>query len=190
MARADRVSDDWPKIKARLVTTISPWMDVIAREVEFSPGAKPEVYHAVGQRDYLAILARTPDGRIPLVRQYRPALECFTWELPAGLLEEGEDAAAAAARELLEETGYPARAIHSLGAPASPCTGRLSNRVHSFFVETGERVANFTPEAGLTVALKTPSDLVVMIKADKFVQQLHLGTLMMAELKGFLTLPA
>jgi len=29
-----------------------------------------------------------------------------------------------------------------------------------------------------------------MIKADGFVQQLHLGTLMMAELKGFLKLPA
>jgi hypothetical protein len=28
-----------------------------------------------------------------------------------------------------------------------------------------------------------------MIKADEFVQQLHLGTLMMAELKGFLKLP-
>ena len=183
------MSDEWPKIKARTVTTISPWMDVIAREVEFTPGAKSEVYHAVGQRDYLAILARTPDGRIPLVRQYRPAMEGFTWELPAGLLEEGEDAAAAAARELLEETGYPARATHSLGAPASPCTGRLSNRVHSFFIETGEQLADFTPEPGVAVALKTPAELVAMIKADQFVQQLHLGALMMAELKGFLKLP-
>jgi ADP-ribose pyrophosphatase len=183
------MSDEWPKIKARKITTVSPWMNVIAREVEFAPGAKPEVYHAVGQRDYLAILARTPDGRIPLVRQYRPAMEGFTWELPAGLLEEGEDAAAAAARELLEETCYPAGATHSLGAPASPCTGRLSNRVHSFFIETGEQLADFTPEPGVAVALKTPAELVAMIKADEFVQQLHLGTLMMAELKGFLKLP-
>jgi len=79
--------------------------------------------------------------------------------------------------------------IQSLGAPASPCTGRLSNRIHSFFVETGERVANFTPEPGLTVALKTPAELVAMIKADEFVQQLHLGTLMLADLKGLLKLP-
>ena len=55
-----------------------------------------------------------------------------------------EDPAEACARELLEETGYPARAVHSLGAPASPCTGRLSNRIHSFFVETGERIADFS----------------------------------------------
>ena len=150
------MSDEWPKIRARQVTTISPWMKVIAREVEFAPGAKPEIYHAVGQRDYLAILARTPDGRIPLVRQYRPALEAFTWELPAGLVESGEDPAAACARELLEETGYPARAVHCSRRAGSPCTGRLSNRIHSFFVETGERIADFTPEPGLEVALKTP----------------------------------
>jgi ADP-ribose pyrophosphatase len=183
------VAEEWPKIRARHVTTISPWMDVIAREVEFASGENPEIYHAVGQRDYLAILARTPDGRIPLVRQYRPALECFTWELPAGLVESGEDPAGAAGRELLEETGYPARVVHALGAPASPCTGRLSNRIHSFFVETGERSADFTPEPGLAVALKTPAELVAMLQADEFIQQLHLGTLMLAELKGFLKLP-
>ena len=127
---------------------------------------------------------RTPDGRIPIVRQYRPALEAFTWELPAGLVEHGEDPAAACARELLEETGYPARAVHSLGPPAAACTGRLSNRIHSFFVETGERVADFTPEPGIEVALKSPAELVAMIKAGEFVQQLHLGTLMLAELQN------
>jgi len=183
------MAEEWPKIRARQTTTISPWMDVIAREVEFAPGEPPQLYHAVGQRDYLAILASTPHGRIPIVLQYRPAIESFTWELPAGLVEHGEDAAVACARELLEETGYPARVIHSLGAPAAPCTGRLSNRIHSYFVETGERVSDFTPEPGLTVAEKSPAELVAMVKAGEFIQQLHLGTLMLAELRKFLILP-
>lgn len=183
------MADEWPKIRARQTTTISPWMDVIAREVEFAPGEPSQLYHAVGQGDYLAILARAPDGRFPIVRQYRPAVECFTWELPAGLLERGEEPAAACARELLEETGYPVRAIHSLGMPAAACTGRLSNSIHSFFVETGERVAGFAPEPGMSVALKSPAELVAMIKAGEFVQQLHLGALMLAELRNFLKLP-
>ncbi len=183
------MADEWPKIKARQTTTISPWMDVIAREVEFAPGEPPQIYHAVGQGDYLAIVARIPDGRFPVVRQYRPAVEAFTWELPAGLLERGEDPAAACARELLEETGYPARAVHLLGAPAAACTGRLSNRIHSFFVETGERVADFMSEPGMSVALKSPAELATMIEAGEFIQQLHLGALMLAELRGFLTLP-
>ena len=127
---AVRMTEQWPKIKSRQTITLSPWVDIIAREVEFAPGEPTQIYHAVGQQDYLAIVALTPDGRFPMVRQYRPALEAFTWELPAGLAEPGEDPAEGCQRELLEETGYPARAIHALGT-AAPCTGRLSNR-HPF----------------------------------------------------------
>jgi 8-oxo-dGTP pyrophosphatase MutT (NUDIX family) len=181
--------EEWPKILSRRTIAVSQWMDLIAREVEFTPGAEPQVYHAVSQQDYLAIVARTPDGRIPIVRQYRPAIEAFTWELPAGLVDSGEEPAAAAARELLEETGYPARAIHSLGAPAIACSGRLSNHVHSFFIETGERVADFTPEPGLTVALKSPAQLVELIKSGGIAQQMHLGALLLADMRSFLTLP-
>ena len=86
------MAGDWPKIKTRRTTKISPWVEIIEREVEFVAGAAPELYHAIGQQDYIAIVARTPDGKIPIVRQYRPALERFTWELPAGMVEKGEDA--------------------------------------------------------------------------------------------------
>lgn len=45
-------------------------------------------------------------GRILLVRQYRPAIGTYTLEIPAGKLEYGEDPAACGMRELNEETGY------------------------------------------------------------------------------------
>jgi hypothetical protein len=91
------MDEGWPKIKARNTKRVSPWMAIIEREVEFAPGAEREIYHAVGQQDYIAIVAELPDKRIPIVRQYRPALESFTWEFPAGLIDPNEDAAAAAA---------------------------------------------------------------------------------------------
>jgi len=181
------MDEEWPKIKSRHTIKISPWVDIIAREVEFSPNEPTQLYHAVGQLDYLAIVALTPDGRFPIVRQYRPALEAFTWELPAGLAELGEDPAEGCRRELLEETGYQTRAIFPLGMAAA-CTGRLSNRIHSYFLQTGERIGNFAPEPGLTVELATPSELVGMIKSGEFVQQLHLGALMLAELQSFIVL--
>lgn len=182
------MADEWPKIHARRTTTVSPWMDVIAREVEFAAGAELQTYHAVGQRDYLAIVALTPERRIPIVRQYRPAVEAFTWELPAGLLEPGEVAGEACRRELAEETGLTARDVRPLGIAAA-CTGRLSNRVHSFFVAAGPPAADFRPEAGMTVALKTQAELVAMIKSGEFVQQLHLGALLLAEICGYIALP-
>ena len=57
---------DWCKITARRTINVSPWMQIIEREVEFTPGAKPELYYAVGQQDYTAIVARTLDGQIQL----------------------------------------------------------------------------------------------------------------------------
>jgi ADP-ribose pyrophosphatase len=180
------MSNEWPKIKSREIVKVSPWVEIIAREVAFSPETT-EVYHAVKQQDYLAIVAVTPGGQFPIVRQYRPALESFTWELPAGLVDPGEDPAEGCRRELLEETGYPTHAIHPLGV-AAPCSGRLSNRIHSYFVATGERVADFVPEPGLDVRLVTSAELVDMIKSGEFVSQLHLGALLLAELRSFIRL--
>jgi hypothetical protein len=71
---------------------------------------------------------------------------------------------------------------------ASPCSGRLSNRIHSFFIETGERIADIAPEAGIEVRLVTSTELVGMIKTGEFVSQLHLGALLLAELKSFIVL--
>ena len=183
------MAEDWPKIKARRTTTISPWMAIIEREVEFSAGAPVEIYHAVGQQDYIAIVALTPDRKIPIVRQYRPSLERFTWELPAGLVDIGEAAADTCKREILEETGYPARAVHALGAYA-PCTARLSNRVHSFFVETGERAEGQATEAGIELKLVTPAELAALIRSGEFILQLHIGAILLAGMRGHIDLGA
>jgi 8-oxo-dGTP pyrophosphatase MutT (NUDIX family) len=181
------MSKTWPKVRSREIVTLSPWVDIVARGIEFSPGAPTEIYHAVKQQDYLAIVARTPTGHFPIVRQYRPAVESFTWELPAGLAEPNEDFAEGCKRELLEETGYPTLAIHALGT-AFPCTGRLGNRIHSFFLETAGRMTDFVPEPGVTVELVTASELAGMIKSGELVSQLHLGALLLAELRSFIVL--
>jgi hypothetical protein len=94
---------NWPRIIARKVTPVSQWMTIVSRDVQFSLGAEAETYYAIQQPSYLAAVALTPEGRILLVRQYRPAIERFTFEFPAGVIEENEgDPANAMARELLE----------------------------------------------------------------------------------------
>ena len=68
---------------------------IFTREVVLHPGA-------------VAIFPLLHDGRILLVRQYRHPVGTALWEIPAGKLEQGEEALACAKRELLEETGYEA----------------------------------------------------------------------------------
>jgi 8-oxo-dGTP pyrophosphatase MutT (NUDIX family) len=183
------MAEDWPKIKTRRTTTISPWVAIIEREVEFAPGAAAEFYHAVGQQDYIAIVARTPDDKIPIVRQYRPALERFTWELPAGMVEKGEAAADCCRRELLEETGFPAKSVQALGTYA-PCTARLSNHIHSFFVAAGPNDETHKAEPGIEVRLVTPAELAALILTGEFVLQLHIGAILLAGMRGYLDMAA
>lgn len=58
------------------------------------------VEHAPG----VAVLV-VRDGQVLGVEQFREAIGAVTWELPAGLVDEGEEPVEAARRELAEETG-------------------------------------------------------------------------------------
>jgi 8-oxo-dGTP pyrophosphatase MutT (NUDIX family) len=185
---ATGISNAWPRITNRTKMKISPWIDLAAREVEFTPGAEPQIYHSVLGADYVVVLAVTPDGRIPLVRQYRPAVEGFTLEFPSGMIDPGEAAAATASRELLEECGLPAKTVQALGVNTSDA-GRLSNRVHSFFVEAGSQIPDFEPEPGITTRFVTPSELIEAVRTGEFGAQANLGTLLQAVILGHFKLP-
>ena len=54
----------------------------------------------------LVIATLQPSRRLLLIRQYRPPMDGFVVEFPAGLVDAGETPAQAAVREVLEETGY------------------------------------------------------------------------------------
>jgi ADP-ribose pyrophosphatase len=59
----------------------------------------------------VVILPVLPDGRILLIQQYRYAARQYLWELVAGRIDPGENPREAAARELIEETGYRAKRL-------------------------------------------------------------------------------
>jgi ADP-ribose pyrophosphatase len=180
-----------PRIVSRSTTRISPWVELIARSVDFGRSGGPETYHAVNQADYVGIWAMTPDGCSPVVRQYRPAVERHTWEFPAGMVDGDEDPAVTCVRELREETGLLARRVHPLGIYA-PDTARLSNAFHAFFVETEEPAGNFTPEPGMSVQLVDFPTLRSLIVRGEFVLQSHIGLITLALLSPSLSsiLPA
>ena len=182
-------SSSWPRITGRRTTRISPWVTLIAREVEFSPGTESETYHSIGTFDYVIVLALTPEGEIPLVRQYRPAVEDFTFEFPGGIIDTAEGAASTATRELFEETGFASRVVTLLGVTTNDA-GRLGNRVHSYFIETETQTQNFRPESGMEICLVTPPELVCMIATGAFNAQANLGTLLLAVLRGVFRVPS
>ena len=95
------------------------------------PGGVKATREVVCHRGSVVVLPRLDDGRVLLVRQFRYAAGKSLWELVAGGIELGETPAAAARRELLEETGYRARTLRPLfHFYASP--GFLSERMFLF----------------------------------------------------------
>jgi 8-oxo-dGTP pyrophosphatase MutT (NUDIX family) len=68
------------------------------------------------------------------IRQYRHGAGEACAEFPGGVIEPGEEPAAAAARELLEETGYRAGRVIALGS-CYPNPAFMSNRLHIFAAE-------------------------------------------------------
>ena len=81
--------------------------------------------------------------------------------------------------------GYP----HALGSYA-PCTARLSNRVHSFYVEIDPSVEGKPTEPGIEHKLVSHTQLAELILAGEFALQLHIGAVLLAGLRGYIGLGA
>ena len=87
-----------------------------------------------------------PDDEFVLVRQFRPPAERYMIEFPAGLIDPGEDAAAAAVRELHEETGFAGEITRVLPAGFSS-PGMSSETITTVFVSIdGAQYRNGLPE--------------------------------------------
>lgn len=119
----------------------------------------------------VVVLATREDRREPLVlleRQYRHAAESYLWELPAGRIDKGEKALAAAKRELLEETGY---------------TAKRWKRILKFFASPGFVAEPMTVfwARGLTAGPAQPEpDEVIeqhLVPLSKTVRMIHRGTI-------------
>jgi len=82
----------------------------------------------------VVVLPVLPDGRIVLIRQYRHAAKQYLWELVAGRIDAGENPRKAAARELIEETGYRAKRFRVF-LDVFPTPGFLEERMFILLAE-------------------------------------------------------
>jgi ADP-ribose pyrophosphatase len=101
----------------------------VRRDEVLEPGGIRTTREVVTHPGSVVILPLLPDGRILLVRQYRHATRQFLWELVAGRIERGENPRQAAARELLEETGYRAKR-YRVFLDIFPTPGFLDERMY------------------------------------------------------------
>ena len=81
----------------------------LRRDEVIEPSGVRAIREVITHPGSVVVLPVLPDGRILLIQQYRHATRQYLWELVAGRIDDGENPKAAAARELIEETGYRAK---------------------------------------------------------------------------------
>jgi ADP-ribose pyrophosphatase len=95
------------------------------------PNGKRSSFEIIRHPGGAAILPVLSDGRLLLIRQFRPAIGKMVYEIPAGRLDPCESARECAGRELAEETGYSAAKILPLGCLWS-AVGFCDELIHLF----------------------------------------------------------
>lgn len=106
----------------------------IRRDEVIEPSGVRATREVITHPGSVVVLPVLPDGRILMIRQYRHATRQYLWELVAGRIDAGENPLQAAARELIEETGYRAKKFR-IFLDIFPTPGFLEERMFILLAE-------------------------------------------------------
>ena len=140
----------------------------VRRDQVLEPGGLRTAREVITHSGSVVVLPVLPDKKIVLIRQYRHATRQYLWELVAGRMDEGESVKEAAARELLEETGYRAKSF-KVFLDVFPTPGFLEERMYILLAE-GLTAGQAEPEEDEKIQVRSYS-------LNELKQMIHKGQL-------------
>jgi 8-oxo-dGTP pyrophosphatase MutT (NUDIX family) len=173
------------------MSVLKPWREIrceplvdcrifsVERSIVLSPtdGSEHD-YFRITSSDWVQLIPLTAANEVVMVRQYRHGASDFVLEIPGGILDPGEDPAAAATRECLEETGYRAVELHALGA-INPNPALHAHRLHSFYARNVVRVGSIqnTATEQTEVELVPLNEIAALLRTGRIDHSLVAATL-------------
>ena len=159
-----------PKLLRSRYVFKTPWWKIRKDTLRFFDGSvSPWYIREVGGVGRVFCLTR--EGKVVLVRMYKPGAGKMVTELPTGLMEKGESPKATTMRELHEETGYTvlSKNMQKLGVYEISPT-ETEGKVHLFFAKGAVKT---------TVAARNPHEdgEVILASLDRVLRYVRNGTI-------------
>lgn len=158
------------------------WFKVRRDRCETPSGTIVDPYYVYEFPTWVGAVPVTEEGKIVLVRQYRHALGEVMLEIPGGCVDDTDASLeAAAARELLEETGFAFSTYEYLGK-ISPNPSTNTNLLHMFLARGGKKISEqvLDPNEEMEVILVTVAELKQLLRENKIMQSMHVSCILYA----------
>ena len=139
VVRGERLVDDTPHVRVSLA------------DVELPDGVRFTQYVFRMRRCAMTVVLDDAGERVLLMRRHRFIVDRWVWELPGGYVDEGEEPAAAAVREVVEETGWRPRDVEFVMS-CQPLIGNADYPQDLFLARGADRVGE--PEADETAKVR------------------------------------
>ncbi len=165
------------------------WMNLRQDQVTLPSGIELDEYHVLEVPEWVGVICvvdhPTRGSGVLFVRQYRHAASRFMYELPAGAVDTGETIVEAAARELLEETGYAVAQFDALPALYSD-PSRVTGQGHILLGRGPRQVASPAPDRteDLTSVVVPFEEVGALIASGELAHATHVAGLLLAASRG------
>ena len=135
-------------------------------------------FYYIDSADWVNIVPITEAGEVVFIRQFRHGSQAITLEIPGGMVDPGELPQVAAVRECLEESGFEADSVTSLGV-LNPNPAIFPNRLHTFVAHNCRRVAEIanTSTEHTEVVMVRLADLPELLESGQIDHALVVATL-------------